>query len=258
MRICRYTIGNSLPDYGVVQGQVVYTMEGPLYENPAAGLRVAPLKEVRLLAPVNPSKIIAIGLNYADHAAESSHQVPTEPLLFLKPPTAVIGHRRPIILPWQSQRVDYEAELAVIIGRRGRNIDQAHALSHVLGYTCGNDVTARDLQKADGQWARSKGFDTFCPLGPWIETELDPTGLEVTGRLNGDVRQHSSTRTMIFPVSQLISYISHVMTLEPGDVIMSGTPAGVGPVHPGDVVEVEVGGIGVLSNPVEAEHHVAG
>lgn len=258
MRICRYTIGNSKPDYGVIQGSVLYMMEGPLFEAPSVGRRVAPVTEARLLAPVRPGKIIAVGLNYADHAAEGNYQVPEEPLIFLKPSTAVIGPRTPIVLPSQSRRVDHEAELAVIIGRRGRNISQSDALSHVFGYTCGNDVTARDLQQADGQWARSKGFDTFNPLGPWIETELDPTALEVSGRLNGELCQCSNTDKMIFPVELLIAYISRVMTLEPGDVIMSGTPAGVGPVHPGDVVEVEVSGIGVLSNPVEAEHHDAG
>jgi 2-keto-4-pentenoate hydratase/2-oxohepta-3-ene-1,7-dioic acid hydratase in catechol pathway len=251
MRICRFTIGNSPPSYGVIQGQVVYTIEGLLFEEPAAGRRVAPLDQVRLLAPVRPGKIIAVGLNYADHAAEGDHEVPAEPLLFLKPPSAVIGPGTPIRLPPQSRRVDHEAELAVVIGRRGRRIADSDALSYVAGYTCGNDVTARDLQRADGQWTRGKSFDTFCPLGPWIETDLDPTTLAVTCRVNGEVRQGGSTHDMIFPVATLVSYISSVMTLEPGDVIMSGTPAGVGPIQAGDVVEVEVGGIGVLSNPVE-------
>jgi 2-keto-4-pentenoate hydratase/2-oxohepta-3-ene-1,7-dioic acid hydratase in catechol pathway len=230
---------------------VVYTMEGSLFEEPAAGRRVAPLDRVRLLAPVKPGKIIAVGLNYADHAAEGDYQVPAEPLLFLKPPSAVIGPRTPIRLPSQSRRVDYEAELAVVIGRHGRHIVDPEALSYVFGYTCGNDVTARDLQRADGQWTRGKSFDTFCPLGPWIETDLDPATLAVTCRVNGEVRQGGNTRHMIFPVAALVGYISSVMTLEPGDVIMSGTPAGVGPIRAGDVVEVEVGGIGVLSNPVE-------
>jgi 2-keto-4-pentenoate hydratase/2-oxohepta-3-ene-1,7-dioic acid hydratase in catechol pathway len=251
MRICRFTIGNSSPSHGIIEGDVVYTVEGSLFEEPAAGRRVAPLTEVRLLAPVKPGKIVAVGLNYADHAAEGPYEVPSEPVLFLKPPSAVIGPQAPILLPSQSRRVDHEAELCVTIGRRGRRIAESDALNYVLGYTCGNDVTARDLQRADRQWTRGKGFDTFCPLGPWIETELDPAALEVTGRVNGEVRQQGSTRHMIFPVAALISYISNVMTLEPGDVIMSGTLAGVGPIRSGDVVEIEVSGIGVLSNPVQ-------
>ncbi len=250
MRICRFTIGNSPPSHGIIEGDVVYTLEGSLFEGPAAGRRVAPLTEVRLLAPVKPSKIVAIGLNYADHVAEGPHEVPSEPVLFLKPPSALIGPQAPILLPSLSRRVEHEAELCVTIGRRGRRIAVSDALSYVLGYTCGNDVTARDLQRRDGQWTRGKGFDTFCPLGPWIETELDPTALEVTGRLNGEVRQRGNTRHMIFPVAELVHFISNVMTLEPGDVIMSGTPAGVGPIRPGDVVEIEVSGIGILSNPV--------
>lgn len=251
MRICRFTVGNSAPAYGLVQGGMVYAMMGDLFGEVIAGTPVAPLADIQLLAPIRPSKIIAVGRNYVAHAAEHGAEVPSEPLLFLKPPSAIIGPGAPILLPAQSRRVDHEAELAVIIGRRGRQIPRGDALDTILGYTCANDVTARDLQRADGQWTRAKGFDTFCPLGPWIETELDPGALEVTGRVNGELRQQANTRQMVFPVAMLISYISSVMTLEPGDVILTGTPAGVGPLQVGDVVEIEVEGIGVLSSIVE-------
>jgi 2-keto-4-pentenoate hydratase/2-oxohepta-3-ene-1,7-dioic acid hydratase in catechol pathway len=215
------------------------------------------LDQVRLLAPCQPSKIVALGKNYAAHAREMaakgmSSEVPSEPLIFLKPPSAVIGPGEAIVYPAMSQQVDYEAELVVVIGRRAKSVAQGEARSYVLGYTCGNDVTARDLQKKDGQWTRGKGFDTFCPLGPWIVTNPDPANLHLETRVNGVVRQSGVTSDLIFGVEVLVSHISQIMTLEPGDVIMTGTPAGVGPLVPGDVVEVEIEGIGVLRNPVVA------
>ncbi len=235
---------------GMLQEGMVYVLEGDPYRAPRRGRPLASLTEVQLLAPVMPGKVLAIGLNYRAHAAELSRPLPEEPLLFLKPPSAVIGPQTPIVLPTLSQRVDYEAELAVVIGRRCRNVNRDEAMSYVLGYSCANDVTARDLQRRDGQWSRSKGFDTFCPLGPWIVTDLDAGNLEVTCRVNGAVRQHGSTSDLIFPVPVLIEYIAAVMTLEPGDVLLTGTPSGIGPLQAGDVVEVEVAGVGILRNPV--------
>jgi 2-keto-4-pentenoate hydratase/2-oxohepta-3-ene-1,7-dioic acid hydratase in catechol pathway len=217
------------------------------------GAEIGHLDGLRLLAPTVPSKIVCVGLNYAAHADESRMDVPSEPLLFFKPPSSVIGPDTPIILPPQSERVDYEAELAVIIGRRCRNVTPEEAWDCVLGVTCGNDVTARDLQMRDNQWTRAKGFDTFCPLGPWVVTglsESDVGDLEVVCRVNGEVRQRGRTSDMVFSPAQLIAYTTSIMTLEPGDVIMTGTPAGIGPLEPGDAVEVEVEGVGVLRNPV--------
>jgi 2-keto-4-pentenoate hydratase/2-oxohepta-3-ene-1,7-dioic acid hydratase in catechol pathway len=196
---------------------------------------------------------VALGLNYADHATECGLPLPEQPIVFLKPPTAVIGHLDQIIYPAMSQQVDYEAELAVVIGRRAKSVPSHEARRYVLGYTCSNDVTARDLQQEDGQWTRSKSFDTFSPLGPWIVTDLNPSRLAITCRVNGQVRQAGNTTDMVFNVWDLVSFISQVMTLEPGDVIMTGTPAGVGPISPGDVVEVEIEGIGTLKNEVISE-----
>lgn len=210
-----------------------------------------PLEGARLISPVAPSKIICVGRNYRAHAAELGNEVPPEPLLFFKPPSAVIGPGESILLPHQSSRIDHEAELGVIIGARCRSVPEDRALDFVFGYTCVNDVTARDLQKKDGQWARAKGFDSFCPAGPVIVTDLDPTSARVRGRVSGALRQDGNTRDMMFPVAQIIAYVSSIMTLEPGDLIATGTPHGVGPLAPGDVVEVEIDGIGVLSNPVE-------
>lgn len=204
------------------------------------------------LAPVRPCKIVAVGWNYRDHVTEHGAELPVEPLIFLKPPSSIVGPGASIRIPSQSQHVEHEVELAVLIGRGGHRIAQKDAMKHVLGYCCANDVTARDLQRSDGQWTRAKGFDTFCPLGPWIETELDPWNLAVTARVNGELHQQGETGRMIFPVDKLISYISGIMTLEPGDVILTGTPAGVSPIHAGDLVEVEVEGIGILSNKVVA------
>ena len=209
--------------------------------------------EARLLAPVIPTKIIAVGRNYVDHAAELGNEVPTEPLVFLKPPTSIIGPFANIRLPAQSEEVHHEAELAVVMGKVTRNVAIEDVGRHVLGYTAANDVTARDLQRTDGQWTRAKGFDTFCPLGPVIDTELDPReGLSLICRVNGEVTQSGSTADMVFGVGEIVSYVSSIMTLLPGDVILTGTPSGVGPIVAGDTVEVELEGVGHLVNPVVA------
>jgi 2-keto-4-pentenoate hydratase/2-oxohepta-3-ene-1,7-dioic acid hydratase in catechol pathway len=209
------------------------------------------LADVRLLSPILPSKVVCVGRNYAEHAAELGNEVPKEPLLFLKPSTAVIGPRDAIRLPPQSKQVEHEAELAVVIGPPGaRRADRAAAERAIFGYTCANDVTARDLQKADVQFTRAKGFDSFCPLGPWISTGLDVSDLEVRCEVNEEVRQLGRTKDLVFDVPTLVSYVSHVMTLLPGDVILTGTPAGVSPITAGDTVMVRVEGIGDLANPV--------
>jgi 2-keto-4-pentenoate hydratase/2-oxohepta-3-ene-1,7-dioic acid hydratase in catechol pathway len=211
------------------------------------------LPDVRLVAPILPSKVVAIGKNYADHAREMGGEAPSSPVIFLKPSTAVIGSGDTIRVPPDSTRVDHEAELAVVIGRPARDVSRADALSHVLGYTAANDVTARDQQKADGQFTRAKGHDSFCPLGPWLETVLDPSDLRVTARVNGELRQDGRTSQMIHDVATLIAFMSAVMTLLPGDVVLTGTPAGVGPIVPGDTVSIEIEGIGALTNPVVAK-----
>jgi 2-keto-4-pentenoate hydratase/2-oxohepta-3-ene-1,7-dioic acid hydratase in catechol pathway len=211
------------------------------------------MREARLLAPVEPSKIVCVGRNYAAHASEMGNQVPKEPMIFLKTPSSVIGTDEAIVLTRYSNHVDYEAELAVIIGKRCSQLgDEDDALSYVLGYTCLNDVSARDLQKSDVQFTRAKGFDTFCPVGPHIETQLDPRNALVEARVNGVVKQSGSTSLMVYPVEFLIRWLSRMMTLVPGDVIATGTPAGVGPLTAGDTVDVLVSGIGMLHNPVHA------
>jgi len=210
-----------------------------------------PLADVRLLAPVLPSKVIAIGKNYADHAREMGGEPPDDPVIFLKPSTAVVGPREPIVYPAQvSERVDFEGELAVVIGRLCRHVPPARVPEVIFGYTCANDVTARDLQARDGQWARAKGFDTFCPLGPWIETDVDPADLELTTIVNGEIRQNSRTSLLLHDVPALVTYVSTVMTLLPGDVLLTGTPAGVGSLKDGDEVSVTIEGIGTLTNGV--------
>jgi 2-keto-4-pentenoate hydratase/2-oxohepta-3-ene-1,7-dioic acid hydratase in catechol pathway len=208
-----------------------------------------------LLAPVDPGKIVCVGRNYVAHAAEFGHEVPKEPLIFLKPPSAIIGPGEPIVLTPQSQRVEHEGELALVVGRRCSQLkDSDNALSYLLGYSCVNDVTARDLQKSDVQFTRAKGFDTFCPVGPHIETQLDPSDVLVETHVSGVLRQSGRTSLLVYPVAFLVRWISRVMTLNPGDVIATGTPAGVGPLVAGDVVEVSVSGVGVLRNPVQAPH----
>ena len=251
MRIARFTTGDD-PMFGLVDGageKIAEITGDPLYTKIELTGTVHQVEDVRLLAPVIPrSKIIGIGRNYADHAKEMGNEVPAEPLMFLIPNTAVIGPGDPVVMPEISERVDYEGELAVVIGRMCKDVSPEEAKKVVLGYTISNDVTARDLQKSDGQWSRAKGFDTFCPLGPWIETDLDPADSRVTTRLGGEVVQDGPTSDMIFGVAELISHASRAFTLLPGDVILTGTPEGVGPVKAGQRVEVEVPEIGVLAN----------
>jgi 2-keto-4-pentenoate hydratase/2-oxohepta-3-ene-1,7-dioic acid hydratase in catechol pathway len=247
----RIDTGSGVIAYARLEGDRLTLLRGAPWADPEPILRELDLASVRLLSPVTPTKIICVGRNYRAHAAELGNDVPPEPLLFFKPPSAIVGPDTPIVLPHQSERVDHEAELGVVIGARCRDVTPEDALQFVLGYTCVNDVTARDLQKKDGQWARAKGFDTFCPAGPYIVTDLDPRSLTVRCRVNGAARQEGNTRDMMFPVASLIAYISSIMTLEPGDLIATGTPHGVGPLTPGDVVEVEIDGIGVLRSPVD-------
>jgi 2-keto-4-pentenoate hydratase/2-oxohepta-3-ene-1,7-dioic acid hydratase in catechol pathway len=258
MRIARFVHAGGM-SFGVVEGEpgapvealTVAEIEGhPFGTVRFTGQRWA-LPDVRLLSPILPSKVIGIGRNYADHAAEHGASVPSEPLIFLKPSTAVIGPHEPIRLPVQSKQVEHEAELAVVIGAPGaRRVDRVGARAAIFGYTCGNDVTARDLQRGDGQWTRAKGFDSFCPLGPWIVTDHEVSDVEVRCEVNEEVRQLGRTKDLVFDVPTLVSYVSHVMTLLPGDVILTGTPAGVGPLAPNDVVTVSIEGIGVLANRV--------
>ena len=210
------------------------------------------LNSVQLAAPVTPGKIIGVGRNYADHAAELGNEVPKEPLIFFKPPSAVIGPDDVVKLPPISERVDFEGELAIVIGREARHVKAADWRTFVFGFTCADDVTARDLQKKDGQFTRGKGFDTFCPIGPWIETELDVSDIEIETRVNGEMKQQSSTSKLIFDPGRMIEFITEVMTLHPGDVILTGTPSGVAPLRSGDVVEVSVAGIGTLRHRVAA------
>lgn len=252
MRFIRYQTGTDAPRYGWVYEDRVGPIEGVPFGEFRRLEAEIPLSSVRLLAPIQPGKIVCVGRNYAEHAREQNVDVPEIPLLFMKPPSTVIGPNENIITPPQSRQVEHEGELGVVIGRRGRWIPSNEALNYVLGYTVANDVTARDLQRRDGQWTRGKGFDTFCPLGPWIETDLDPADVMVQTRVNGEMRQMASTREMMFPIGQLIAFISSVMTLEPGDLVLTGTPSGIGPLTAGDVVEVSVEGIGTLRNPVIA------
>src|SRR5580692_288466 len=259
MKFCRFvpTGSSAQPPpsafYGVHEGDHIRDISGPPWSSWSHGSRTWPVAVVRLLAPVDPGKIVCVGRNYAAHAAELGNEVPKEPLIFLKPPSAIIAPGEPIVLPIYSKRVEHEAELAVVIGRRCSHLrDSDEALENVLGYTCVNDVTARDLQKTDVQFTRAKGFDTFCPVGPHIETDLDPTDVLVEGRVNGAMRQSGSTSLMSYPCEFLIRWISRMMTLYPGDMISTGTPSGVGALAANDVVEVSVAGIGVLRNPVHA------
>jgi len=249
MKIVRFAASGH-NHYGILKGNKVQQ----LYANPFKPLKLLnqfyQLNEVRLLPPCQPSKIVAIGINYRSHATEFKHDLPDLPLMFLKPGTAVIGPEDNIIYPSLSKQVDFEGELGIIISKKAHRIAVSDALKYVLGYTCFNDVTARDLQKKDGQWTRAKGFDTFAAIGPWIETELDPSALKLETRLNGEIKQSGTTADLIFPVRQLVSAVSQVMTLLPGDVIASGTPSGVGPMQPGDTVEIQIEGIGILVNHV--------
>jgi 2-keto-4-pentenoate hydratase/2-oxohepta-3-ene-1,7-dioic acid hydratase in catechol pathway len=246
-------MGGDTPRYGWLHDDKIGDIEGNLFGQYQRKEAKAPLSGVKLLAPALPSKIICVGRNYVEHAKELGNDVPSIPLIFMKPPSSIINPGDPIVLPPQSQQVEHEAELVVVIGRRGRNVTAEAAKNYVFGYTVGNDVTARDLQKTDDQWTRAKGFDTFCPFGPWIDTEFDVADAVITCKVNGQPRQMASTRDVVFGVPMLIAYVSSVMTLEPGDLIFTGTPAGVGPLKDGDEVVVEIEGLGVLRNPVKAE-----
>lgn len=258
MKLCRFTYhSDATPHYGWLEGDTVrLTDESRLFSRDfttRAGGKTIPLDEVRLLAPVVPSKIVCVGRNYREHAAELGNEMPTEPLLFLKAPSSLVGHEDVIILPPYSERVEHEGELAVVIGRRAKDItDEENPLDYVFGYTCLNDVTARDLQKKDKQFTRAKSFDTFCPVGPFVVTDIDPLDLRVETRVNGEVRQRGRTSEMAFAVPFLVRYVSRMMTLEAGDVISTGTPAGVAPLLDGDTVEIEVEGVGTLRNSVRA------
>ena len=249
MKIIRIFIKGKT-QYGWVNNEEVGLIEGDLFSEFRRLETEIPIDRVTLLTPVIPEKIICVARNYEEHAREHQVETPTYPMIFLKPPSALIGSGEPIRIPPQSQQVEHEAELAVVIGKPGKWIEPADVSKHILGYTIANDVTARDLQYKDGQWTRAKGFDTFCPLGPWIETELDPSDLMISCRVNGELRQMSSTKEMIFPINQLVSYISTIMTLNAGDVILTGTPAGVDKLEGGDVVEISIEGVGTLVSPV--------
>jgi 2-keto-4-pentenoate hydratase/2-oxohepta-3-ene-1,7-dioic acid hydratase in catechol pathway len=244
----------SSPDGDGTEGLAITEISGhpfsPGEEVKATGARHE-LAGVRLLAPVLPSKVVAIGRNYADHAKETGAEPPSEPLIFLKPSTAVIGPGDPIVRPVQlSKRVDFEGELAIVFGRLCRDVPAARVPEVIFGYTCANDVTARDLQASDGQWARAKGFDTFCPLGPWIETDLDPSDVMLRTTVNDEVKQQASTSLLIHDITTMVTYATAVMTMLPGDVLLTGTPAGIGPLVAGDQVSVHIDGIGTLTNPV--------
>ncbi len=266
MKYCRFQLNGQLR-YGLVEavgGQEAITRllltaphsgDGDIEDLPSKRTEHVPLSEARLLAPVQPSKIVCIGRNYRDHAAELGHDVPVEPLIFLKPPSALLSPGETVVRPKISERVDYEGELGVVIGKRCRSLKPDEDVRpYILGYTCVDDVTARDLQNKDGQWSRAKGFDTFCPVGPVVTTELDPwAGVGVETRVNGDVRQQGNTRDFIFALDVVIRHIAQAMTLLPGDLIATGTPKGVGPLSAGDAVQVTVEGIGSLSNPVADE-----
>ncbi len=255
MKIVRYRDGASGEgSYGIVEDQTIYAASGDLFSGQGLtkGNEVGAVDDATLLPPVEPGKIVCVGLNYAAHVTENdaSRTVPDEPVIFMKPNSSLIGHGEAVVIANADHRTDYEAELAIVIGRRCRNVSEADAPTYVLGYTAANDVSDRDLQQKDGQWVRAKGFDTYCPLGPWIVTGLDVSDAKVESRLNGEVRQSQTTASMIFNPNFLISFISKVMTLDPGDVILTGTPEGVGGMKAGDTIEVEVGGVGVLRNPV--------
>ncbi|MDP9302745.1 MAG: fumarylacetoacetate hydrolase family protein [Actinomycetota bacterium] len=251
MRLLRFRHGERISTGAVQPGSdMVQVIAGTFFEDPLPTGEEVSIDDVMLLAPVLPSKLVCVGKNYAAHAAEFGMEVPEEPLLFLKPSTAVIGPGDPIRLLPINERTDYEGELAVVMGRLARNVRAEDASRFILGFTCANDVTLRDLQRPDDQWTRAKGFDGSCPLGPWIETSVDPTDAFVETRLNGDVVQRASTAEMVFGVAELIEYITTFMTLLPGDVLLTGTPEGVGRVRSGDVVEVEVEGVGTLHNGV--------
>jgi 2-keto-4-pentenoate hydratase/2-oxohepta-3-ene-1,7-dioic acid hydratase in catechol pathway len=249
MKIVRYTIDKTT-EYGIWDGESVQSLTATPYRQLKRRNRYHRLSDLKLLPPCTPSKIVALGLNYHSHAREIKMPVPPEPLIFLKPSTSVIGPEDNIVYPESSERIDYEGELGVVIKNRTRRVSTREAMNHVLGFTCFNDVTARDLQYRDKQWTRAKSFDTFSAIGPCIETELDPGNVYLETCLNGELRQQGNTSDLVFPVPELVSFISHIMTLLPGDIIATGTPSGIGPMKPGDTVEVKIEPIGTLRNYV--------
>lgn len=249
MKFLRFKTSQGHIGAALVEDGYVNEIDGDMFGEYTITQNRYPLHELKILPPCYPSKIIAVGLNYESHAAEMKKSPPAEPMIFLKPGTAVVGHDDDIVYPdYMSSRVDFEGELAVVIGRKAKNVTESSWREYVFGFTCVNDVTARDLSAKDVQFGRAKGFDTFAPIGPFIETELDPLNLDIKTTLNGAVKQHSNTSEMIFPVPTLVSFISRVMTLLPGDIICTGTPAGVSSMKRGDTVEVEIEGIGLLRN----------
>lgn len=252
MKYVRFETGDKKIQYGVLREKIIQVVAGSIFSDHEITSEEVPLDTVRLLAPVEATKILCIGLNYVDHAKEFGKPIPVEPLLFLKPASSVIGPQGNIVYPPQTENLHYEAELAIVIGKEAKNISEDEAKEYIFGYTVGNDVTARDLQNKDGQWSRAKGFDTFCPLGPWIETEVhNPDNLDIRLNLNGIVKQESNTNNMVFNCSEILAYLSSIMTLLPGDVIMTGTPAGIGPMEVGDIVKVTIQGIGTLENNIQ-------
>jgi len=244
------------PCFGILENDDVRELKGDVFSRFEPGAKLGKVSGIQLLAPILPSKVVALGLNYRDHAAEMNLPLPEEPLIFLKPGTSVVGPFADIIYPEVSARVDYEAELAVVLKKLARDVEPQDASEYILGYTCLNDVTARDLQARDGQWARAKGFDTFCPLGPWIETELDPSNLNIQAILNDNVVQNSCTSELHFKVPEIISFVSRIMTLVPGDVIATGTPSGIGPMQKGDRITISIQGIGDLTNQVAGRRRI--
>ncbi len=249
MRIARF-IYKKNTRYGIVENHFIRFIEGPIFRNFKITNKKANIANVKIVSPVKPNKVICVGLNYKDHAKELNMPIPDEPIIFIKPATSIIGHNQRIMHPGGVNRLDYEAELAVIIKKRAKGITKKAAKDYILGYTCLNDVTARDIQKKDIQWTRAKSFDTFCPIGPYIATNIKPDNLIIELYLNGKVKQSSTTANLIFKVDELISFISNIMTLEPNDIIATGTPPGVGPMNIGDNVEVKIEKIGTLSNVV--------
>ncbi len=252
MKIVRVRLEDDEISYGGVEPEGIRVYQGTPFVAWEPTEAVIPFDDAQLLAPVFPTKVVCVGRNYADHAAEQDAVIPDEPVLFLKPATAVIGPGQPIVLPPTAEVVHHEAELAIVVGTVSRKVKAEDAAVHIIGYTGANDVTARDLQARDGQWTRAKGFDTFCPLGPALETEIDPIGLSITCAINGELKQDGNTEDMVFGVAEIFEFVSTVMTLLPGDVILTGTPAGVGPLVSGDFVDVSIERIGSLTNPVVA------
>jgi len=248
MKIIRYKTGSNI-EYGILEGEQIQVLQGTPFPDIKKGSQSRKLSEVKLLAPCEPTKVVAIGLNYYSHAKEVNQPVPKEPMMFYKPSSSVIGPEDKIVNPG-CNRLDYEAELGVVIKSQASKVPKQDAMKYVLGYTCFNDVTARDWQAQDSQWSRAKGSDTFSPIGPWIETELDPSNVTLEAYLNGERKQHISTADLIFPVPELVSYVTRFITLYPGDVIATGTPHGIGPMKSGDIIEIKIEGIGTLRNPI--------